>query len=1237
MSVVTCHGTQLKMLPNGSATEAAAAQLIGEGTILPLLAAASPVHYWRHAFAQKPHAARRSALCKKAAPWHALTFGSHGDFVKAAIGLCKQAESAGAETCRHLTMSDLPEAWRRRHSVDLSTYGAGHWKWKPFIILQRLKELNDGDLLLYADRDLKLSFNISTLFCLGQNAEQGLAAFHQTCFTDRPWTSHELVNAVGAGAAELDTVQIAASLQVWRRSSATLDLAQTYLDWTERYARDPSNETVERMRNKAYIAHRHDQSCFSLLLKKRGIQTFPWPLKAHDRRDIWAWEAGYCSPSFTFPFAKMPHYLDIDFGPKASSLKKCLQHQGKDIPEMTDYNYVHELASQSSANGTRPERAGGRRMASLLPPPWVDRLFVAKAETWSWPQMPPGGGQTRRGCLVETMNATHYNCDPGSRKHTGKRCVDVSFGKQLISIAARAVTRAKKRGAYPPPHKVSMVSWPASVDLWARHLQCGHMDAWRCMFGRALIDLCCDKCVPRLSHALKAMVLDGNRMSPLLAPGRFWRPAADRSATWMNISVHVRGSDACGWIHEQRINSSNAYLGHSHVRTCISPAIFKQELTRIESIYSVDQIFLATDDEAAERMFAAHPKVRMRRVDRRVFDVHAMRSKQDGKFDQRGPDGWNHWIENRNVTALAGREMVVSALEDFRFLAQGSYVLGSFCSTFTIVVWHLITALDGRPAPFTSVDGCTPVAEPAEASTGGFGRGHYFHALKRQHINGFNRPTFLPKQNTTSAVSSPSPSTATYAGRRMSAEASRPGCFSFCRACTLHTRGDWASLRDSGPHDCQATEADGPLYGFSARDCSLRQFDHDSTCTLLRGKTLMFVGDSLAAQHYGSAARLLRATVGRASKKNQETASACNDTVRLLYVRDDLLIWLPYSHKWLGVANNIRAIDPFLVLGNWHQRASRDADILVLSAQTHFPGFVQGLRNDGPKNNPRWLASMDVGFFLRNFNYSLGRVLAARRAWGHSDATAIVVGPPMPMPACRSYVTPLTIAQAEDARITHSRNDSGWNSLLKRVPNLVVGWDSLHEMNDASRWMVAEAGGSYLEIMPLSLTRPDGARAHMSEEPGYDCLHSCDNGPVKTYTRLLLNLIRDNSHDFRLHKEGHLTLHYRGRLWTGDWKYSWANATTWMANANLIQLEKCASFGNTGVSCAAQGAPHSGASSAVSRSVDLPAGEVWSPTICCAVDVHNDVTQQPWWPWRQGGPKGLWLEQPHVVPQFRAG
>jgi len=437
------------------------------------------------------------------------------------------------------------------------------------------------------------------------------------------------------------------------------------------------------------------------------------------------------------------------------------------------------------------------------------------------------------------MNATHYNCDPGSRKHTGKRCVDVSFGKQ-------------------------------------------------------------------------------------------------------------------------RINSSNAYLGHSHVRTCISPAIFKQELTRIESIYSVDQIFLATDDEAAERMFAAHPKVRMRRVDRRVFDVHAMRSKQDGKFDQRGPDGWNHWIENRNVTALAGREMVVSALEDFRFLAQGSYVLGSFCSTFTIVVWHLITALDGRPAPFTSVDGCTPVAEPAEASTGGFGRGHYFHALKRQHINGFNRPTFLPKQNTTSAVSSPSPSTATYAGRR-------PGCFSFCRACTLHTRGDWASLRDSGPHDCQATEADGPLYGFSARDCSLRQFDHDSTCTLLRGKTLMFVGDSLAAQHYGSAARLLRATVGRASKKNQETASACNDTVRLLYVRDDLLIWLPYSHKWLGVANNIRAIDPFLVLGNWHQRASRDADILVLSAQTHFPGFVQGLRNDGPKNNPRWLASMDVGFFLRNF------------------------------------------------------------------------------------------------------------------------------------------------------------------------------------------------------------------------------------------------------------------------------
>ena len=155
----------------------------------------------------------------------------------------------------------MPADWRAANGVTNASRGLGHWKWKPFVILRRLRELAEGDVMLYVDRDLRLGKNLSALFCLGQNAAKGLACFHQACYTERAWTSHELVTALGAGRAELESVQVNGGLQVWRRSEATLALAEQYLSLTERFARGPVNRSVELAHNRAYREHRHDQSC----------------------------------------------------------------------------------------------------------------------------------------------------------------------------------------------------------------------------------------------------------------------------------------------------------------------------------------------------------------------------------------------------------------------------------------------------------------------------------------------------------------------------------------------------------------------------------------------------------------------------------------------------------------------------------------------------------------------------------------------------------------------------------------------------------------------------------------------------------------------------------------------------------------------------------------------------------------------------------------------------------------
>ena len=335
--MVDCHGTSLRLLPNGSPAQRAAAQLVHEGIVAPALGAVSLVHYWRQV--DRPRRVGNAALCRKEAAWHVLTFGSHGKYERAAAALCRTALRTGADSCSTSTLDDLPADWREINGVINTTKGLGHWKWKPFIILRRLRELGDGEILLYVDRDLRLGHNLSALFCLGQNAAKGVACFHQACYTERPWTSRELVTAAGAGSAELDSVQINGGLQVWRRSSAALALAEKYLEWTERFARDPVNRSDE---DQSYRAHRHDQSCFSLLAKKAGVQSFPWPIRAHDRRDVWAWEAGYCSPSFVFPFDAMPNSIDLDYGSEDTSRTKCRVNQGRH-PQMVDYHHIQRI------------------------------------------------------------------------------------------------------------------------------------------------------------------------------------------------------------------------------------------------------------------------------------------------------------------------------------------------------------------------------------------------------------------------------------------------------------------------------------------------------------------------------------------------------------------------------------------------------------------------------------------------------------------------------------------------------------------------------------------------------------------------------------------------------------------------------------------------------------------------------------------------------------------------------
>ena len=130
--------------------------------------------------------AAREAVCTRApgTRWHGFSFGSHGIHKKAAEEICHEALLAGTDTCRAMSIDDLPSQFRGM----LGVHGVGYWSWKPHFIARRLRELPEGDLLLYFDRELPITRHqrLDPLFCIGQNVVGGVGLTHQTCLPTSP-------------------------------------------------------------------------------------------------------------------------------------------------------------------------------------------------------------------------------------------------------------------------------------------------------------------------------------------------------------------------------------------------------------------------------------------------------------------------------------------------------------------------------------------------------------------------------------------------------------------------------------------------------------------------------------------------------------------------------------------------------------------------------------------------------------------------------------------------------------------------------------------------------------------------------------------------------------------------------------------------------------------------------------------------------------------------------------------
>ena len=177
--------------------------------------------------------------------------------------------------------------------------GFGYWCWKPQIILQVLREMPEGDVLLYADIGCHLNpKGRKRLEEYRQYAvEHGIVAFQSRALgeaarsdlslhflPERQWTKMDLLQYFGVSGRRdiLDSGQMGGTIV----AAATAATRRFMEEWRECFYEhfELVDDTPSKLPNAPdFVENRHDQSVFSVLCKKKGVFSLSSGEYAHIR------------------------------------------------------------------------------------------------------------------------------------------------------------------------------------------------------------------------------------------------------------------------------------------------------------------------------------------------------------------------------------------------------------------------------------------------------------------------------------------------------------------------------------------------------------------------------------------------------------------------------------------------------------------------------------------------------------------------------------------------------------------------------------------------------------------------------------------------------------------------------------------------------------------------------------------------------------------------------------------
>jgi hypothetical protein len=156
--------------------------------------------------------------------------------------------------------------------------GMGFWLWKPYIILEALKQAEEGDIVVYADSGLEIIAPLDPLYAL-IGAGNPVLLFGNGNFPNSMWTKRDCFILMDCDSkADWHSPQCDAAFCLFARSEASLRFVTEWLEYCRdaRILTDAPNRCGRR-NLPDFIQHRRDQSVLSLLARKHSLPLFRMP------------------------------------------------------------------------------------------------------------------------------------------------------------------------------------------------------------------------------------------------------------------------------------------------------------------------------------------------------------------------------------------------------------------------------------------------------------------------------------------------------------------------------------------------------------------------------------------------------------------------------------------------------------------------------------------------------------------------------------------------------------------------------------------------------------------------------------------------------------------------------------------------------------------------------------------------------------------------------------------------